>query len=258
MPRVVPSQVVAFIDTIDLPPSEGFSTSFEGVDSAEVSGLADLLEQIPEELLVMDAAVYASFICYKARIRETLLRWAARPNREPDIQRVLYSGQANAIRGIREALAKCPDESPEPTTTQLNFITDLELRKNLRNDIGAINRALSNSEWKAATVLAGSTVEALLLWSLQKRSTTDITNARQTAPRLPNKPLDEWHLPDYIEAAHRLRIITDHTATQTRLAKDFRNLIHPGRAQRLAQKCDRASALSAVAAVEHVVRDITP
>ena len=47
-------------------------------------------------------------------------------------------------------------------------------------------------------------------------------------------------------------------ATQTRLAKDFRNLIHPGRAQRQGQTCDRATALSAVAAVEHIVRCLTP
>lgn len=31
-----------------------------------------------------------------------------------------------------------------------------------------ITRALYNSEWKAATVLAGSVTEALLLWALEK------------------------------------------------------------------------------------------
>jgi hypothetical protein len=64
---------------------------------------------------------------------------------------------------IRRALAACPDESPAPETRELAFIEDTELRDGLRLDISAINRALSNSEWKAATVLAGSVVEALLL-----------------------------------------------------------------------------------------------
>ena len=36
--------------------------------------------------------------------------------------------------------------------------------------------------------------------------------------------------------------------------QSFRNLIHPGRAARLAQTCDRATALSAIGALEHVVR----
>jgi hypothetical protein len=258
MPRVVPSQVVAFIDTIPLPPTEGFSVSLPGVDTAEVSGLADLLDQIPEELLTMDAAAYASFICCKARIRETLLTWAARPTREPDTERHLYSGQANAIRGIREALAKCPDESPAPATSELKFITDTDLRTNLRNDIGAVTRALSNGEWKAATVLAGSAAEALLLWALKQRPPAEITSAitalRATGD-LTTKPdpnLDRWNLHEYIEVATNLEVIKPNTAKQTRLAKDFRNFIHPGVAQRLGEKCDRATAFSAVAGMEHV------
>lgn len=60
---------------------------------------------------------------------------------------------------------------------------------------------------------------------------------------------------DELRAAAKVRRVAN---VMRRLAKDFRNLIHPGAAQRLAQNCDRATALSAVAAVEHVVRDITP
>ena len=76
----------------------------------------------------------------------------------------------------------------------------------------------------------------------------------QTNPRgLP----DNWTLPQFIEVTEHLAIIKQDTAIQAKLAKDFRNLIHPGRAQRTAQACDRATALSALAAVEHVVRDLT-
>jgi hypothetical protein len=124
---------------------------------------------------------------------------------------------------------------------------------------------LSNGEWKAATVLAGSAIEALLLWALpSKRSPTDITNAvialksnGTLAGKQGSGPLDEWHLHEYTGVAEKLSIIKKETAIQARLAKDFRNLIHPGRAQRLGQKCDRATALSAVAGVEHVVRDLS-
>jgi hypothetical protein len=38
--------------------------------------------------------------------------------------------------------------------------------------------ALRNSEWKAATVLAGSVIEALLLWALRLRTPTEIETAR--------------------------------------------------------------------------------
>lgn len=70
--------------------------------------------------------------------------------------------------------------------------------------------------------------------------------------------LEEWLLPHYIKVAADLNLVGAETATQCLLAKDFRNLIHPGRAQRLGQVCNRGMALSAVAAVEHVINDLTP
>jgi hypothetical protein len=190
--------------------------------------------------------------------------WDAQPSRGQEATRLLSPEQADAIRGIREALAKCPDESPGLTTSELNFINDLRLRTNLRNDFGAVNRALSNGEWKAATVLAGSAIEALLLWGLQTQQAPAVAAAvttlvaNHTLRRQPPAALESWNLHEYIEVAADLGVIKPDTATQSRLAKDFRNLIHPGRAQRLGQTCDRATALSAVAGMEHVVRDLTP
>jgi hypothetical protein len=67
-----------------------------------------------------------------------------------------------------------------------------------------------------------------------------------------------WHLHEYVEVAAHLGIVKTDTASQVRLAKDARNLVHPGRATRLQQKCDRGTALTALAAVEAVVRDLTP
>jgi hypothetical protein len=49
-----------------------------------------------------------------------------------------------------------------------------------------------------------------------------------------------------------LKLIEDDTAKLVRRAKDFRNLIHPERAARLRQRCDRSTALTALAAVEAV------
>ena len=67
-----------------------------------------------------------------------------------------------------------------------------------------------------------------------------------------------WHLHEYVEVAAHLKLIEGDTAKLVRLTKDFRNLIHPGRAARLGQKCDRSTALTALAAVEAVARDLTP
>ena len=138
------------------------------------------------------------------------------------------------------------------------------MRESIRLDISAANRDLANGEWKGATVLAGSAVEALLLWALQQRPAADITRAREAVTRderlsrNPGDDLERWVLLDYVEVAGELSILKPESVQQARLAKNFRNLIHPGRVIRLGQKCDRGTALSALAAVELVVRDLTP
>jgi hypothetical protein len=110
-----------------------------------------------------------------------------------------------------------PDESPAPGTSDLEFVTDLDLRASLRNDIGAVSRALSNGEWKAATVLAGSTAEALLLWTLNQLALRPASP--QSRPRKasglqrsnPKPTLGEWNLHEYIEVAAELGVIKANT-----------------------------------------------
>jgi hypothetical protein len=169
----------------------------------------------------------------------------------------------NPIALVRRALSSCPDEFPSASTAGLDFIGEADLRESLRMDLSAGNQALANGEWKAATVLGGSLIEALLLWRLQKceggkvtQSSTRLFNSRKLKKK-PANDLTRWDLSHYIEVAADLEVITEETAIQARLAKDYRNLIHPGRSERLKQKCDRATALSAVAAVEHLIRDLT-
>ncbi len=70
---------------------------------------------------------------------------------------------------LRQALAKCPDEVPSPSTTELVFIADADLRESIRRDISAANQDMVSAEWKGATVLAGSATEALLLWASDRR-----------------------------------------------------------------------------------------
>ena len=145
----------------------------------------------------------------------------------------MYSRTHDPVAIICDALAKCPDESPSPSTSELSFISDADLRTNLRNDMGAINRALSNGEWKAATVLAGSAIEALLLWGLQSRHAADIPTAatalvaNKTLRKAPDRNPEEWVLNEYIEVAAHVGLIELDTVRAARLAREFRNLIHP-------------------------------
>ena len=59
---------------------------------------------------------------------------------------------------------------------------------------------MTNGEWKPATVLAGSVVEALLLWALQQATTSDLQTAITSAvtkgaiPRPPQGRVERWDL----------------------------------------------------------------
>ncbi len=261
MPRVVPSQVVAFINS--LWPSSHDLNNIARSQAGQLSGLVTLVDKIPNELLVMDRATYPTFVCATAHIGQKLAAWISVPDRGHDLGFMSGATQMNPVTEIRDALAKCRDEPLGSATSKLNFIPDVELRTNLLIDIMAVDRALSNSEWKAATVLAGSAIEALLLWSLQQRPPADITAATaalRTSGELTRQPdpnLERWDLHEFAEVAAKLTIIKGGTPTEIRLAREFRNLIHPGRAQRLGQTCDRGTALSSVAALDHVVRDLS-
>jgi hypothetical protein len=258
MPRIVPSQVVTLINRL-FPPDQIQNTLGRG-NAGQLAAIVNLVDGIPEELLTMDSDSYAGFLCGTAHIRQTLTTWASDRSARSNLDPIPGFPNENAVGLILNALAKCPDQSPAPSAADLKFIPDDDLRTNLRNDISAVNRALSDGEWKSATVLAGSAIKALLLWALQ-RDTAAATKAAanlvgKTLDKSPPSDLESWVLHHYIEVATALQIITADTTKQARLAKNFRNLIHPGKAKRVGQKCDRALALSAVAGLEHVIRDL--
>ncbi len=69
--------------------------------------------------------------------------------------------------------------------------------------------------------------------------------------------LNRWVLKNYIEVSAELGVIKPKTQVQADLAREYRDLIHPGRVQRLAQTCDRGTALAASAALERIVDDLS-
>lgn len=267
MPRVVPSQVVTLIHrlfpfTAMQKDTQQNLVYLELTHANQLAAIVELTDQIPPELINLEGDDYTVYASSLTAIRTAIATWQARGGVHP-LTCVPGFGNLNPVTLLRRSLELCPDESPAPSTVGLAFIPDQEFRENLRTDISAANQALSNGEWKAATVLAGSTVEALLLWILKQRPKVDIQDAvnallkNGSLRKNPGKIIDEWSLHPFIQVAEKLNIIKPETATQSRLAQGFRNLIHPGQAIRIGQTCDRGTALSAVAAVEHVIRDLT-
>jgi hypothetical protein len=189
-----------------------------------------------------------------------LTDWTGRVERHvnwfPGVRRL------SPVKLIYDALRKCPDEIPTIGTSELPFLKDTALKERLRLDIGAVHHAVANGDWKAATVLGGSVIEALLLWGLQEIGPNDVTKAVQTLTgnksiSKPDTNLEKWDLYCFKEVSTEAGLIKQDTASLIDLTREYRNLIHPGRAQRLKMQCDRATAYTTVAALDRVVDDLT-
>jgi hypothetical protein len=248
MTRVVPSQVVALID--QLFPAAQNTPDFPvySASAGALSAIVILAKEIPGELLSISGQDYSDLIHGMESLSQRVQKWNLRGGDEPPPR---IRGKSPIVV-IRDALAKCPDQRPSPQTTELPFICDDTLRDSIRLDISSANEGLHTGQWKASTVLAGAALEALLLWATQRDPA-----ALSKLSEKPGGAPERWGLEQYIDVADRLGIVKESTVKQAKLAQGFRNLIHPGRAQRTAEVCDRGTALTALAAVELVVRDLS-
>lgn len=260
--RVVPSEVVGFIDgTIPAAAARKDHFVLDIGHLNPLQGLVDLLERLPDELITLEGPALTRFLANVSSIEAAVATWKA-GNTRHILGNIPGFTDVNPVVVVRSGLSECPDEAPARNVSALAFMSsDPALRESLRLDLTAIETSLTDRSFKAATVLAGSVVEALLLWALQRVEDVKRNLAEEKLKRegkLRSKvSLEDMGLGEYIILAAELVLLESNTVIQARLAQDFRNLIHPGRSVRLGQVCDRATALSAVAAVEHVVRDLT-
>jgi hypothetical protein len=72
----------------------------------------------------------------------------------------------------------------------------------------------------------------------------------------PGNNLNKWTLYQFTEVAADLELIREETAIQIRITRDYRNLIRPGVFVRNKIVCNRGTALSALAGLEHTINDI--
>jgi hypothetical protein len=73
---------------------------------------------------------------------------------------------------------------------------------------------------------------------------------------LPTGSHDRLGLKDLIAKAATRNLITTETAQQAELAKDARNLVHPGNAMRSGANFSKATALTALTAVYRIAEDL--
>jgi len=227
MPPITPTQAVTTISLLFPHTHQGTQVgTYSSGNASALRGIINLVREIPSELIVLPEDVYTDMVLAVSAIQNQLDIWIYRGD----------VGLLGSVKGqdpfslISRALARCPDEyPPSPTTTELMFIADDVLRGSIRGDIGAAERAFVNFEWKAATVLAGAAIEALLHWRLDQAppTTAEINRsvstlvAKKVFPSTPPPSRDNWHLHHFIEVSGDLAIIQANTVTAANLARDF-------------------------------------
>lgn len=274
MPTVVPSQVRDFIDReFNYIPADNSQHQAQAIRltdpvCASMRALLALVERVPQGLLPSDQDDFGQLISSLESIRHHVGRAETLDERTRNISGDLMlhpgrtSGNWNPVRVIRRVFDKCPDDLTPIGSKDLLFIKDAGVRAELLADLGSVRSALMNSEWKPSTVVAGSLAEALLLWAVDQKPNVDVVKARQatvskgTLPKAPGANPENWGLEEYIAVVSELQIIEPDTRAQLEIVREFRNLIHPGRARRKSKRCDRGTALAANAGVELLSRDL--
>jgi hypothetical protein len=241
MPAVLPSHIITAIDTMFGPQRNELDVRAVRVNyKTEVYALLALLDAVPTALIDLNAQDYLEYTRCRGVLATTLALWNV-----GGVQPAPQVNSRDVIERVRQLMAKCHDELP-PSEPELPFIADDDVRLGIEDRIRAAWTDFNAREWMGATVLAGHVVEALLLWAINHKGGSQ--NLKKTATQL--------HLHDLIEEAAQRKFITPQAKLAADLAKDARNLIHPGRASRSGTETSKATALAALAAVYRIADDL--
>jgi len=264
MRNSVPSATVRYIDQVFPEVQSSKTPVYYWQHSSKVQGLLAQIEAIPEYLITLTEQDYVDFSLAILEIKEAVVLW--RTDKHHKLDRVIgKKPDINPITLLRSLLDKLVDDGVNPNSPELAFVNDLDFRTLLRVDISSTERALNNNEWKAATVLAGSVVEALLLDSIMSNTRIEdinaITERLISEGRLTKSPhkkkYEKWKFFELIEVAHGMGLIKLPTRDLCTATRHFRNLIHPGEALRKSMSCTRPTALAAFAALLKTIEDLT-
>jgi hypothetical protein len=244
MPTIMPREVVQSIDSLfGANRSELDSRMIGAQYQAEVHTLLSLLNEVPGELIDLPSDEYLELSRCRAELATTLARW----NVGDDMRKARAVGGKDVVECIRRLMRKCSNEFPPPEP-ELPFIADLDLRLGLQDRLHAAWTDFNAREWMGATVFAANVLEALLVWKIKEANTAKPVNADK-------HNVDKMTLNDLIDEAEKRKLISADSRSQAHLARDARNLVHPGQAARSGVSFGKATALTALAAVYRVIGD---
>jgi len=262
VPHIVPSDVRDAITNLFPAVKTGGQLELALGHERQIAIVVALVDEIPRELLTLEPAEYAKLVSAQAYLRAAVESFQLKGTSAESVTKIPGMGPLSPVTHIYHALTKCPDVAPPPKHDDFRFVDDGSLRDDLARDTSSVVAAARDGQWKAATVLGGSVVVALLYWSLSRMDADAVKEAaRQVVARnelrkTPPPKLVDWVLSQYIPVAVEMELISKRTVGLCNAAREFRNLIHPGAAERTAAACDNGTAYAALAAVYAVSNDL--
>jgi hypothetical protein len=175
-PRLVPSEIVAVIDELFPYAASGKATEKLGIDvNGRVSALISLVDRLPAELVALPPKAFADYI--------TQLEILRVKNATAMTHGSGYRYSAQPVCALRKHLAACPDEAVIAAALEFLFVDPPELRDDLQIDLAESYDSLHAGRFKAATVLAGAVIEALLVWRLSNLTSTSLALPSESSHR---------------------------------------------------------------------------
>jgi hypothetical protein len=238
--QITPSQIIMSMDMMGFIYSD--SDKIEHHKQADVRALLYLIDQLSADLITLPFYEYVEFERCRSALASAIPAWNL-----GSIQPIYGVGGKNAIARIRQLLSKCPDE-PLPSDPEFPFVTNDDTRLGIEDRLRAAWIDFKAAEWLGATTFAAVVLEAILLWEVKR-----LRNMGRAAHK---KVPEQMDLSELIDVSASENSISPDSAKQAHLARDARNLIHPGKVARSGSPCDKSTALAALAAVYRVANDL--
>ncbi len=245
MPDVTPRQIIEAINIMFGPLNE--LEPIRHHKQSEVRTLLVLLDQLPNALITLPFHKYLEFERARAALATVLPRWNfGETTLGPGV------GGRNPVAVLARLLAECANELPSPEP-EFPFITDEDTRLGIEDRTRAAWVDFNAREWLGATTSAAVALESVLLWEIKRLRNSAIEGGPKKVEKSPNDMI----LADLIDEAYKKAAISDGAARQAHLARDARNLIHPGKVARSGTACDKATALAAFAGLYRIASELT-
>ena len=268
MPRVLPSEAAAAI-------VQAFPWAGEWVEGRRTAGsslgpehspaiamIVRLVTSIPDELRPTDASMRVRLECALGLMEGALVSWAGAPH-DGFAARLTENGATGGdppVVAVLRALKTCPDTIVGEERPKFAYVADADARADLRSDIGAALRAYAVADYKTATVMGGTVLEAVLLHRVvhlkdlaRNSAIKAVVKVRPKAETPLKSDPENWTLENLVDVALEASEIDPDTHKIAHAVRNFRNLIHPGRAIRRGEKCSRGEAMSALGAMLRLV-----